>query len=92
MFGSVYGKDENYYPKVLSEKYNFNNEIKIYFDDSYNADYDEESFEDSDYSDEKFPTKIIQMKKIKCINSFLQKTSNLISIHPEILENFFIEM
>ena len=64
MFGSVYGKDENYYPKVLSEKYNFNNEIKIYFDDSYNADYDEESFD----SDEKFPTKKIQMKKIKCIN------------------------
>ena len=64
MFGSVYGKDENYHPKVLSEKYNFNNEIKIYFDDSYNADYDEESFD----SDEKFPTKKIQMKKIKCIN------------------------
>ena len=31
----------------------------------------------------KFPTKKIKMKTIKCINLFLEKTSALINIHPE---------
>ena len=33
----VYRKDENCYPKVLLEKFNFNNKIKIYSDGSYNV-------------------------------------------------------
>ena len=86
----VYRKDENYYPKMFLEKYNFY--------DSYNVDFDEEYFDNFDNSYEKIltkkiqmkkiPTKKIQMKKIKCINLFLEKASDLISIHPEMLENF----
>ena len=37
LIDSVYRKDENCYPKVLLEKYNFNNKIKIYSDGSYNV-------------------------------------------------------
>ena len=37
LINSVYRKDENCYPKVLLEKYNFNNKIKIYSDGSYNV-------------------------------------------------------
>ena len=36
--------------------------------------------------------KKIPMKKIKYINSFLEKTSDLSSIHPKILENVFIDI
>ena len=77
---------------MFFEKYNFNDEIEIYSDDSYNVDSDEEYSDDPDLSDEKIPMKKIQMKKIKCINLFLEKSSNLISSHPEMLENFFIEI
>ena len=79
----------NYYSKVFSEKYNFNDDIGIYSYDSCNVDSDEEY---SDDSDKKLPVKKIQMKKIKCINLFLEKTSDLISIHrqkPEIWEEIF---
>ena len=40
----------------------------------------------------KVSMKKIQMKKIKCINLILEKTSDLISINPKMLENFFIEI
>ena len=61
MIDFVCRKDRNYYPKVFLEKYNFNDKIKIYSDDSYNVDSNEECTDDSDEenSDEK-----IQMKKI----------------------------
>ena len=68
---------------MFLEKYNFNEDKEIYSDYSYNVDSDEEY---SDDSDEKGPMKKIQMKKIKCINVFLEKTSYLISIHSEMPE------
>ena len=43
----------------------------------------------SDDSAEKIPMKKIQMKKIKCTNLFLEKTSDLISSHPEIWRKVF---
>ena len=66
LIDSVYIKDENYYPKVFLEKYNFIEELEIYFYDSYKVGYDEEYFDDSDSddSDEKILMKKIQMKKI----------------------------
>ena len=36
----------------------------------------------------KIPTKKIQIKKIKCIDLFLEETSDLTSIHPEMHEIF----
>ena len=57
---------------MFFDKYNFNNEIEIYSDDSYNIDSDEEYFDDSDGSDEKIPMKKIQIKKIKCIIRFFR--------------------
>ena len=83
MIDSVYRKGGNYYPTVFFEKYNFNHEIEIYSSDSYNVDSDEEC-SDSDYSDEENSDEKIQMKKIECINLFLEKTSGFISSHPEI--------
>ena len=70
MIDSVYGKDGNYYPKVVLQKYNSN--------DSYNADSDEDYFDDSDDSYEKIPmkkilTKKTGMNKIKCIDLFLEE-------------------
>ena len=86
---SFYRKDENYTPKVFLEKYNFN--------DSYNVDSVEEHSDDSDDSYEKsqmkkIPMKKILLKKIKSIDLYLEKTSKLISSHPKMLENFYIEI
>ena len=40
--GSVYKINENYYPKMFLEKYNnFNKDIEIYCNNSYNVDSDE---------------------------------------------------
>ena len=61
-------------------------------DAAYNVDSDEEYSDDSDDSDEKNPMEKIQMEKIKYINLFLEKTSYLISSHPKMLDNFFIEI
>ena len=74
---------ENYYFKVFLEKYNFNDYIEIYSGDSYNLDSNEEYPDDFDV---KIPMKKIQIKKIKCIHLFLEKTCDLISIHPEMSE------
>ena len=80
MIDSIYKKDKNYYPLVFLEKFidvyiilgkkmsNFNDDIKIHFDDSYNVDSAEEN------SDGK-----IRMKKIKCKNLFLGK-KNMIDL------------
>ena len=57
MIDSIYRKDENYYPKVFWESYNFNDYVKIYSDEEY-----------SDDSDNK-----IQISKIKCIDLYLEK-------------------
>ena len=76
MIGSIHKKDGNYYPKVFLEIYNFNDNIEIYAD--------EENSGDSDDSDKK-----IEMKKIKCIDLNLEKTSKLISSHPEMWEDLF---
>ena len=83
MIDSVYRKDGNYYTKVFLEKCNFNNEIEIYSDDSCNVDSDEEYSDDSDNSDEENADEKIQMKKIECINLFLEKTSGFIRSHPK---------
>ena len=64
---------KNYYHKVLLEKYNSN--------DSYNVDSDEKYFDDSDDCYEKIP-----MKKIKCVDLFLEETRDLTSIHPKMHE------
>ena len=56
LIDSVYRKDENYYPKVILEKYNYNG--------SYNVDSDEEYSDDCDDSYEKIPMKKIPTKKI----------------------------
>ena len=76
MIGSIHKKDGNYYPKVFLEIYNFNDNIEIYAD--------EENSGDSDDSDKK-----TEMKKIKCIDLNLEKTSKLISSHPEMWEDLF---
>ena len=83
LIDSVYRKDKNYYPKVLLEKYNsiiietkmsnFDNDIEIYSDESYNVDSDREYSDDTGDSDKENSTGIIQMKKIKCINLLLEK-------------------
>ena len=59
LIDSIYAKNENYYPKVFLENYNFNDYIEIYSDEEY-----------SDDSDEK-----IQINKNKCIDLYLEKTS-----------------
>ena len=68
---------------MFLEKYDFNDDKETYSDYFYNVGSDEEY---SDDSDEKGPMKEIQMKKIICINLFLEKTSCLISIHSEMSE------
>ena len=83
MIDSVYRKDENYYPKVFLEKYNFNDDIEIYPDNSYNGDSHEEYSDDSDDSVEENKMNKILMNKVKCIDIFSEKTSILISRHPE---------
>ena len=81
MIGSIHKKDGNYYPKVFLEIYNFNDDIEIYAD--------EENSGDSDDSDKKIEMNKIIMKKIKCIDLNLEKTSKLISSHPEMWEDLF---
>ena len=66
MIDSIYKKDKNYYPEVLLEKLIDVYIRKIYFDDSYNVDSDEEN------SDGK-----IRTKKIKWKNLFLEKTRKI---------------
>ena len=65
--------------------------IEIDPDDSYNVDSDEKCFDGSDDSDEEHFDKKLQIKKAEYINLFLDKTSNIISIHPE-MQNFFREI
>ena len=48
LIDSVYKKNENYYTKVFSEKYDFNKDIEIYSHNSYYVDSREE------YYDKKF--------------------------------------
>ena len=55
---------------IILEK-NFNNDIKAYFDGSYNTDSDEE------YSDEENADGKFRMKKIKCKYPFLEKIKNI---------------
>lgn len=55
LIDSAYG---NYYLKVFLEKYNFNDDIKIYSDDSYHLDSNEEYPDDFDV---KIPMKKIQI-------------------------------
>ena len=81
MIDSIYKKDGNYYPKVFLEIYNFNDDIEIYAD--------EENSDDSDDSDKKIEMNKILMKKIKCIDLNLEKTSKLISSLPEMWEDPF---
>ena len=88
MIDSVYREDENYYPKVFLEKYNFNDDIEIYPDNSHNGDSHEEYSDDSDDSVEENKMNKILMKKVKCIDIFSEKTSILISRHPEMHEVF----
>ena len=83
LIDSVYRKDKNYYPKLLLEKYNsiiietkmsnFDNDIEIYSDESYNVDSDREYSDDTGDSDKENSNGKIQMKKIKCINLLLEK-------------------
>ena len=83
LIDSAYRKDKNYYPKVLLEKYNsiiietkmsnFDNDIEIYSDESYNVDSDREYSDDTGDSDKENSNGKIQMKKIKCINLLLEK-------------------
>ena len=40
MIDSVYKENENYYPKVFLEKYNFNKDIEIFSNNSYYVNYD----------------------------------------------------
>ena len=77
MIDSVYWKDENYYPKVSLEKYNFNGNIK---------------HSDEEYSVERVQMNKIQMKKIKCIGLCLKNARKLVSSYPEMQENFFREI
>ena len=85
LIDSIYRKDENFYPKVILEKYNSN--------DSYSVDSDKEYSDDSDDSYEKIsmkkiPTKKVRANKIKCKDLFLEEISVLTSIHPEMYETF----
>ena len=66
---------------MFSEKYNFNDNIEIYSDNSYNADSDEEN------SDQK-----IQMKKVECINLFLEKKVTSPAFISKCSRIFFKEM
>ena len=59
MIDSVYKKDENYYPRVFSEKYSSNDIYNVGSDDSDNS-YEKIPMK-------KIPTKKIRIKKIKCI-------------------------
>ena len=82
LIDSVYRKDENYYPKVFLEKYNlitteekmsiFNDNVKIYSNDS-----DEEYSDDSGDSDEEKSDRKIRMTKIRCINLFNKNTRKI---------------
>ena len=74
------------------EKYNFNDNIEIYSDDSYNVDSDEKYSGRSDESDGENSDRMIQVKKIECINLFLEKINGFIRIHPELRENAFREI
>ena len=40
LIDSVYKENENYYPKVFLEKYNFNKDIEIFSNNSYYVNYD----------------------------------------------------
>ena len=83
LIDSVYRKDKNYYPKLLLEKYNsiiietkmsnFDNDIEIYSDESYNVDSDREYSDDTGDSDKENSNGKIQIKEIKCINLLLEK-------------------
>ena len=68
---------------MVLEQYNSNNNTKSYSDYYHNVDSDEEFSHDSD---KKNSVKKIQMKKMKFISLFSEKTSCLISIYPKILE------
>ena len=83
LIDSVYRKDKNYYPKLLLEKYNsiiietkmsnFDNDIEIYSDESYNVDSDREYSDGTGDSDKENSNGKIQIKEIKCINLLLEK-------------------
>ena len=83
LIDSVYRKDKNYYPKLVLEKYNsiiietkmsnFDNDIEIYSDESYNVDSDREYSDDTGDSDKENSNGKIQIKEIKCINLLLEK-------------------
>ena len=70
---------DSVYRNEFLEKYNFT--------DSYNIDFGSDDSYDINpmkkIKMKKISTKKIQMKKIKCINLFLENTSDLTSIHPE---------
>ena len=68
---------------MFLEQYNSNNNTKSYSDYYHNVDSDEEFSHDSD---KKNSVKKIQMKKMKFISLFSEKTSDLISIYPKMLE------
>ena len=59
MIDSIYRKDEDYYPKVFVESYNFNDYVEIYSNEEYSVNSDEK----------------IQINEIKCIYFYLEKTS-----------------
>ena len=63
MIVSVYRKDENYYPKVLLEKHNFN--------DSYNADSDILIIFMKKLQQRKFQRRKLEWTNIKCLDLFL---------------------
>ena len=46
MIDSVYKKNEYYCPKVFLEKYNLNNDIETYSNNSYYVDSDEEDYDE----------------------------------------------
>lgn len=83
LIDSVCRKDKTYYHQVLLEKYDFNDDTEIYSDEKYSHHSDDS---DEEIQMNKIPTKKIQIKKIKCIHLFLEKTCDLISIHPEMSE------
>ena len=59
MIDSIYRKDEDYYPKVFVESYNFNDYVEIYSNEEYSVNSDEK----------------IQINEIKCIYFYLEKAS-----------------
>ena len=63
MIVSVYRKDENYYPKVLLEKHNFN--------DSYNADSDILIIFMKKLQQRKLQRRKLEWTNIKCLDLFL---------------------